>query len=132
VIIPDGWDSAALIKAVRLIGYAGAILCGPWTARAGPDPALNGVVYPELGDMPANFRVKFSARYGREPDYTAASAYDAANVVIAAIRKAGLNRARIRDAVQALSPIQGVTGAIQWDALGQNQRPARLRAFSSN
>jgi ABC-type branched-subunit amino acid transport system substrate-binding protein len=131
VIIADARDSAAVIKAARATGFAGAILGGPWIARAGPDPALEGVLYPALGGIPAAFRTKFAGRYGREPDYTAAHAYDAANILTAAIRKAGLNRARIRDAVQALSPFQGVTGTIQWDALGQNQRPVLLRAFSS-
>jgi branched-chain amino acid transport system substrate-binding protein len=45
---------------------------------------------------------------------------------VAAIRKTGLNRARLRDAIQALSPYQGVSGRIEWDALGRNTRPPRL------
>jgi hypothetical protein len=45
---------------------------------------------------------------------------------VAAIRKAGLNRARIRDAVRELSGWQGASGVIRWDVLGQNERPVRL------
>jgi branched-chain amino acid transport system substrate-binding protein len=77
------------------------------------------------------FRAKFLTRYGRSPDYTAAHAYDSANIVITAIRQAGLNRPRIRDAVQALSPTYGVTGAIAWDSQGQNDRAVSLRVFTS-
>jgi branched-chain amino acid transport system substrate-binding protein len=77
------------------------------------------------------FQTKFLTRYGRYPDYTAAHAYDAANIVIEAIRTAGLNRPRIRDAVQAISPVHAVTGVIQWDAQGQNHRAVSLRVFTS-
>jgi len=131
VIIADAGASTSVIKAVRKSGFAGAILCGPWIARVAPEPALDGVVYPSPGDISPAFGAKFVARYGRDPDYPAAHAYDAANIVIAAIRKAGLNRARIRDAVRALSPIQGVTGRIEWDSAGQNQRPVVLRTVGS-
>lgn len=130
-VIVAAEDSAELIKAARASGFTGLILGGPWIARGAPDPALDGVLYPELGEIQPAFRAKYAARYGQDPDYAAAHAYDAAGIVIAAIRKAGLNRARIRDAVQALSPFQGVTGAIQWDDLGQNQRAVRLRYFTS-
>ena len=47
-------------------------------------------------------------------------------LLVAAVREAGLNRARIRDAVRELSPWHGITGVIDWDPLGQNQRPVRL------
>jgi len=70
-------------------------------------------------------------RDGRYPDYTAAHAYDAANVVIAGIRQAGLNRPRIRDAVQAISPARGITGVIEWDAQGQNHRAVSLQVLTS-
>jgi branched-chain amino acid transport system substrate-binding protein len=131
VVVADAPESTVLIRAIREAGFAGVLLGGPWIARADPDPRLNGVLYPALGDMPSAFQAKFLARYGRAPDYTAAHAYDAANILIAAIRRAGLNRPRIRDAVRALSPIQGVTGVIEWDEQGQNYRSVPLRVFAS-
>jgi branched-chain amino acid transport system substrate-binding protein len=127
VILADAPTSAAVIKAARAGGFKGTILGGPWIARAAAEPGLDGVLYPVLGNIPPAFRAKFAARYGGKPDYAAAHAYDAAGIVIAAVREAGLNRARIRDAVQALSPYPGVTGTIQWDPSGQNQRPVSLR-----
>jgi len=122
-------SGTSLIKTARGGGYSGLILAGPWIARAQPDPALDGVLYPALGEIQPDFRERFVSRYSKEPDYTAAHGYDAATILVAAIRKAGLNRARIRDAVQALSPFHGITGTIEWDDLGQNQRPVRLVRF---
>ena len=130
VVVAAVRESAALIKAIRGTGFAGVLLSGPSVARADPDSQLNGVLYPALGDIPSAFQTKFFTRYGRYPDYTAAHAYDAANIVVAAIRRAGLNRPRIRDAVQANSPARGITGVIEWDAQGQNHRVVPLRALA--
>jgi hypothetical protein len=46
--------------------------------------------------------------------------------LIDAVRRAGLNRARIRDALVQLSPWAGVTGTIQWDRTGSNVRAVKL------
>jgi ABC-type branched-subunit amino acid transport system substrate-binding protein len=131
VVVAAARETTPLIKAIREAGFAGLLLSGPSIARADPDPWLNGVLYPALGDIPLAFQTKFPTRYGRRPDYTAAHAYDAANIVIAAIRTAGLNRPRIRDAVRSLSPTHGVTGVIEWDDQGQNHRAVPLRVFMS-
>jgi len=52
----------------------------------------------------------------------AAYTYDAVQLLVAAIRKSGPDRARIRGAVAALSPWQGVAGVVRWDRLGGNTR----------
>lgn len=132
VVVAGTRESTALIKAIRGAGFAGILISGPSIARADPDPWLNGVLYPALGDVPLAFQTNFLTHYGRYPDYTAAHAYDAANIVIAAIRQAGLNRPRIRDAVQAISPVRGTTGMIEWDAQGQNHRVVSLRVFRAD
>jgi branched-chain amino acid transport system substrate-binding protein len=87
---------------------------------------MTGVIYPSPGEASPEFRARFHARFGADPDYAAAHSYDAASLVIAAIRKSGLNRARIREALRALSPYAGVSGVIAWDAMGQNQTPPLL------
>jgi hypothetical protein len=43
-------------------------------------------------------------------------------MLVAAVRKAGLNRERIREAVKSLSPYDGASGRIEWDEFGQNRR----------
>ena len=52
--------------------------------------------------------------------------YDAVQLLVAAVRQAGLNRARIGDALRDLSPWDGVAGTVRWDTLGGNTRPAHL------
>jgi len=61
------------------------------------------------------FRTSYKERWGEEPDPFAAHAYDGMNLLIKAIREAGLNRARIRDAMYRIDTYHGVTGDIIFD-----------------
>ena len=72
------------------------------------------------------FERTFRERAGRPPDYAAAHTYDSVRLLIEAIRRAGLNRVRIREAVSQISPWTGVAGVVAWDSLGSNTRPVRL------
>ena len=119
-------DSARVVKLLRIEGFAGLIAGGPMMGRAGfrrqAGRAAEGAIFPWVGEPSAEFGAKFAVRYGRQPDYAAACAYDAVRMVIVAIRSAGLNRARIRDSLAGLSPYEGVSGRIEWDEFGQNRR----------
>jgi branched-chain amino acid transport system substrate-binding protein len=112
--------------------------------RAGP--AAEGLRFPLLflpQDGPADaqlstlnsqlstFSQRFAARQGEPPDYLAAYAYDATNLLIDAVRRSGLNRARLREAL-ARTAWQGVTGAFHWDGVGQNIRAAKLMGVIRN
>jgi ABC-type branched-subunit amino acid transport system substrate-binding protein len=84
--------------------------------------AAEGVVatYPYNPDDTDNeklvaFKQCYKERFGIEPDAYAAHAYDGTNMVIDAIRKAGLNRYRIRDELAKMKRYQGVTGEIMMD-----------------
>ena len=64
------------------------------------------------------FQKHYYDRFGIKPDVFAAHAYDGMNIIIAAIRKAGLNRYLIRDVLTDLKTFQGyqgVTGKIIFD-----------------
>jgi ABC-type branched-subunit amino acid transport system substrate-binding protein len=64
-------------------------------------------------------------RFGQEPDVFAAHAYDGMNIIIEAIRKAGLNRVLIRDVMTDMKTIQGydgVTGKLELDGSWNNIR----------
>ncbi|MGQ9591628.1 MAG: ABC transporter substrate-binding protein, partial [Planctomycetota bacterium] len=67
------------------------------------------------GEKARAFASRYRARFGREPDYAAAYAYDAVQLVAAAVERAGLHRVRIRAALRELAPLAGVTGTIEWD-----------------
>ena len=63
-----------------------------------------------------NYRKQFEA----EPDYCAAYAFDAVTMIVNAVCEAGLNRARIRDAIADIPLKDPVTGSIAWDNGGGN------------
>ncbi|MFQ5614864.1 MAG: ABC transporter substrate-binding protein [Anaerolineales bacterium] len=85
-------------------------------------PAAEGVVatypYNPTRDAPGlhAFQRRYYQRFGQEPEAFATHAYDGMTLLIQAIRTAGLNRARIRDALTALKSFHGVTGEITFDA----------------
>lgn len=132
-LIAGSTDSARLLAALRQNGFAGRIFGGPWMARraflATAGTAAEGVYIPLLDDPTSGFQhfaQLFQDRCGVFPDFVAAQAYDVTRLLIAAIRKSGLNRVRINDAVRELSPWDGVAGTITWDPVGQNMRTVRL------
>ena len=140
VVAASAADSARLVAALRAAGYRGLIFGGATFGRRRfldqSQASAEGVLFPLLDDPPADdplaaaraakFRETFRKRCHCEPDYAAACTYDSVGLLVAAIRKAGLNRARIGDAVKELSGYEGVAGTIRWDTLGSNSRPVRL------
>jgi len=82
---------------------------------------------PEANDPKLKaFKANYVKRFGQEPDVFAAHAYDGMNIIIEAIRKAGLNRVLIRDLLTDLKTFQGyqgVTGPIHFDGTWNNIRP---------
>jgi len=133
VLIAAAEESAQVICTLREKGFKGIVFGGPrmgsrsFLEKAGK--VAEGVIFPLLytpGKESDSFEEEFACRFGNRPDYLAAHTYDSVSLLIAAIRKAGLNRPRICDAVRELSPRQGVTGSIRWDSLGSNSRPVGL------
>lgn len=131
--VADAHDSAKLLIQLREAGYRGPVFGGPAMGRRhflqAAGGAAEGVVFPWLLEQAANsqpFRQAFLSKCGKEPDFAATCSYDAVKLLVAAIRKAGLNRARIGDAIRELAPWPGAAGTIQWDNLGSNRRSVRL------
>ena len=133
VIAAGPSDSRRLVNVLRAGKYEGEIFGGPAMGRRGfAAQTGDGVVFPLLFDSSngsktaAEFSKAFARKFGRQSDYTAAYTYDAVQMLIAAIRKAGLNRARIRDAVAGLAPWTGVTGVVRWNSVGSNTQTPPL------
>ena len=132
VIIASAEDSARLTQAVREKVGTAAIFGGEsmgrrrFTELAGS--AAEGVRFPLLfvpnsaDTTTAHFIERFTSEHHRPPDYTAALTYDATRLLVEAIRRAGPNRARIREALAQLSPWPGIAGTIHFDGTGQNTR----------
>ena len=135
LVVAGPVDGARVLRAVRQKGFAGSVFGSPQMARrTSLEPAgeaAEGARVPVLSDSEVgsaelrSFERQFRDRTGRDPDWAAAHTYDATRLLLAAIAKAGLSRAAIREALVELSPWQGVTGTIDWDPSGQNLRPVK-------
>lgn len=68
----------------------------------------------------AGFSRRFRDRFAVPPDTWAAYAYDAATLTVDAIRRAGLNHARIMDALGSVRQYRGVAGPMVFDTTWNN------------
>ena len=99
----DGWDSPRLYE-IGGDAIAGGFYSSHFSAED-PDPQVQRFV--------ADYRRLFVAT----PDSFAATAYDAARIMIAAVAQAPkLERAAIRDALAATKDFPGVTGSVTFNA----------------
>jgi ABC-type branched-subunit amino acid transport system substrate-binding protein len=134
LVLGGARDSARIVRALRAAGFPGTIVGGAPAGRSvfaeEAGPAAEGVRFPLLFDREspgsAAFSRAYSKRWGREPDYLAAHAYDAVRLVADAVRRAGPNRVLIRDALVSLAPWRGTAGTVTWDLTGRCKRPAGL------
>jgi len=72
------------------------------------------------------FVERFRKRTGTAPEAFAAYAYDGTRILLAAIRTAGPNRFRIRDAIAAVRRYEGVTGTMVFDPTFNNLAPLKI------
>ena len=138
VVLAPSAVAGRLVAAVREAGWTGTVVGGATLGRAAfaraAGRAAEGVVAwvpAHAGSDGAGFVSSFESRWGEPPDQAACRAYDAVRLIAAAVRRAGLNRARIRDAIRDLSPWAGPCGLVRWNARGRNDdrvRPARWAA----
>ena len=67
-----------------------------------------------------DFNARYDARFHEKPEQFASLAYDAMNALLDSICKAGLNRARIHDALADIQEYDGVTGHMIFDPNQKN------------
>ena len=73
-----------------------------------------------------DFKDRFEAHNHENPDHFAALAYDAMQMLLQSICRAGLNRGRIRDALTGIENYKGVTGEMVFDPNCKNISPLFL------
>ena len=78
----------------------------------GPSPIEN--------PLRESFENLYRARTGELPAPAAAQAYDAVRILAASLRLSGPNRARLRDALAALSDYHGASGVVAFDHAGND------------
>jgi branched-chain amino acid transport system substrate-binding protein len=72
------------------------------------------------------FNARYEAHFHEKPDHFAALAYDAMQILLNAICRAGLNKGRIRDALTGIENYKGVTGDMVFDPNCKNIAPMFL------
>jgi branched-chain amino acid transport system substrate-binding protein len=99
-------------------------------AKAGPAAEGFEAVYPydptRTDAKWMAFQQRYEAKYGEKPEAFAALAYDAMNILLESICKAGLNRARIQDALDQVYHYDGVTAPMVFDPNNKNVSPMVL------
>jgi branched-chain amino acid transport system substrate-binding protein len=138
LVLAGARDAARIVRALRLAGLAGTVVGGaPVGRRVFAEEAgalAEGVLFPLLFDPEAPeavaFSRAFSERWGAPPDDLAAHAHDAVHLVVDAVRRAGPNRALIRDALVSLAPWRGAAGTVSWDLTGRSVRAPVLGTWT--
>jgi branched-chain amino acid transport system substrate-binding protein len=133
VLWADEIPAARILKQMRALGMKQRVFgsyrtLGPeFLSEAGPAAEGFEAVFPY--DPSSNnqrwldFNRRFEARFHETPEQFASLAYDAMNVLLDSICKAGLNRARIHDALANIEEYDGVTGHMIIDPNQKNVAP---------
>jgi branched-chain amino acid transport system substrate-binding protein len=118
-------DAAAILNQAKRMRFqpvvmANSSLFSQKTIELGGD-AVEGIIIPanyfSADPRPAaqEFTREYQALFGALPNQFAALAYDAANLMVAALHKAGVeDRAKVKDALVSLRGFQGATGSISY------------------
>jgi branched-chain amino acid transport system substrate-binding protein len=110
---PDGWDSPDLVKIA-----GSAIEGGYFSNHYSPDD-----LRPEV----AAWVKKYKEKHGQVPDALGTLAYDATNLLLEAIRKAGSDDPKkIREALASIKGFDGVTGKATIDRNGDSIKGAAI------
>jgi ABC-type branched-subunit amino acid transport system substrate-binding protein len=136
VLWADEAQAAGILKQMRAAGMKQRVFgayrtLGPQLlADAGPAAEGFEAVFPydpTRSDFKwVDFNRRFEGRFQEKPEQFASLAYDAMNALLDSICKAGLNRARIHDALANIEEYDGVTGHMIFDPNQKNVAPLYL------
>jgi len=136
VLWADEDEAAGILKQMRAMGMKQRVfgsyrtLGSELLARAGGASEGFEAVFPydptRKDPRWLNFNSRFEARFHEQPEQFAALSYDAMNALLDSICKAGLNRARIHDALADIEEYDGVTGHMVFDPNQKNVAPMYL------
>jgi ABC-type branched-subunit amino acid transport system substrate-binding protein len=136
VLWADEAEAAGILKKMQALGMKQRVFgayrtLGPeLLAQAGPAAEGFEAVFPydptRSDPRWLDFNRRFEEKYHEKPEQFAALAYDAMNALLDSICKAGLNRARIHDALANIEQYDGVTGHMAFDPNQKNVAPMYL------
>lgn len=102
----DGWDRPDLVE-IAGVAAEGSFFANHFSAGGTPE---------QLGKEASQFIADYTSRFGIAPDGPASLGYDAANIIIEAMKRApNLTPAAIRDQIQATQNYTGATVLSHFD-----------------
>ncbi|WP_109487905.1 ABC transporter substrate-binding protein [Occallatibacter savannae] len=130
VLWADEIPAANILKQMKALGMKQRVFgayraLGPeLLAEAGPAAEGFEAVFPydptRKDAKWLEFNQRFESRFQEKPEQFASLAYDAMNALLESICRAGLNRARIHDALADVEEYDGVTGHMVFDPNQKN------------
>ena len=136
VLWADEADAAQILKQMRAAGMKQRVFgayrtMGDTMLKEAGDAAEGfEAVYPydptRTDPRWLDFNKRFEDRFHEKPEQFASMAYDTMNMLLDSICKAGLNRARIHDALADIEQYDGVTGHMVFDPNQKNVAPLFL------
>jgi len=94
-------------------------------------PAADNIIFvnpyfPDPNDSKIqNFINRYEQKYGSKPDVYVVNSYDSVYIIAEAMKKAGKNKDKIRDAVRAIK-FRGINQELTFDENGDNLRPIHI------
>jgi len=135
-LVGDELEAAAILKQMRAAGMKQRVFgafrtLGDTLLKEAGDAAEGfEAVYPydptRNDQRWLDFNMRFEDRFHEKPEQFASMAYDTMNLLLDSICKAGLNRARIHDALANVEEYDGVTGQMLFDPNLKNTAPLYL------
>jgi ABC-type branched-subunit amino acid transport system substrate-binding protein len=136
LLVGDELEAATILKQMRAAGMkqrafgAFRTLGDTLLKEAGDSAEGFEAVYPydPMRQDPRwlDFNLRFEDRFHEKPEQFASMAFDTMNALLDSICKAGLNRARIHDALANIDEYDGVTGKMVFDPNLKNVAPLYL------
>ncbi|MEW6686824.1 MAG: ABC transporter substrate-binding protein [Candidatus Edwardsbacteria bacterium] len=141
LFLPDYYNKVGLIaKQTRQIGLKATLLGGdgwdsPEMAKIAGDAIENGCFTNHYSPNDPRLEVvewvrKYQTKYGITPDALATLAYDATNLLLEAIRRAGTdNPIKVKEAMSLIKDFKTVSGNISFDAQGNPVKSAVILKY---
>lgn len=133
-------DAATLQRQYRQLnmpyGYIGSQAGATNTALDLSKDLAEGLLHsfdwvPDVRDVSKRYAESYRKAYGVDMDAAAAWNYDAINILVNAIRKAGEDRAKIRDAILATKNYEGVIGTFAFTPNGDGMNSIAIIKIAS-
>lgn len=134
LIVANSLDAALLCQQIRKLDPKVGLSASEWAATERlvelGGRAVEGILIAQFinredsSSRYSDFKRAYMESFGREPGFAGMAGYDAANVTLSALAKAGNDD--LKNAILSSATYEGVQGIIHMDAFGDSMRKAYL------